>query len=510
MSIAFEEIVCPVPAEQKTTTKIRLGQGSDGKWRYGLQLAAEFFDKTLDVKPTEEGKGFDDRDAAFVECCKDCIARWRSVNDLRVVGTIAWLEQSLEGEAAPAAETVVESAAPVVAPTVTYVSQTPPVEEPVRSMKGHRLIEQTLSMFADDGFKRIEFVKLKLRATSPIVAEIHLGEQGDAWHWALWAEWVKLDQKGSLDLRHRLTLPELDSNLPGSPFADTKLAAEIAAAEALKEVVSRVCMRTAIDVGRHIEALKAGEDSGAERSYWPDVPAEAPGPVINASGEVAATESSATLPEASPVAIGVDVGTGDSKTAVVVFERETGAIIAEGSSVEAVSAEVAAYNAEIHEVEQELSAAHCLLEDLTEQRKEAKQHLKDVVGRLRDLRRAGPPRTVAKSAVEAKATEPTNGTATLTLGTHGAVEVTTTAAAPKYTGNWRDIPFAELQKYGLKPGLVEVCAENPKMPIKTFGDWADWCSKHQVTEIAKVGQAKAERIADAYEKFWKDNPELVR
>ena len=70
--------------------------------------------------------------------------------------------------------------------------------------------------------------------------------------------------------------------------------------------------------------------------------------------------------------------------------------------------------------------------------------------------------------------------------------------------SWRSTTVEEL---GLPTGLCDSLRQNPETSIETLGDLVTWQERHgdhhsPLTLIPKVGQGKAEKIADACEAFW--------
>ncbi len=77
----------------------------------------------------------------------------------------------------------------------------------------------------------------------------------------------------------------------------------------------------------------------------------------------------------------------------------------------------------------------------------------------------------------------------------GPEEETTTAQS------WRDVPLSELD---IPAGILRLLYE---ADIETVGQLADYTiTGKPLTSIAGIGEAKAERIEEALEKFWDDHP----
>lgn len=72
---------------------------------------------------------------------------------------------------------------------------------------------------------------------------------------------------------------------------------------------------------------------------------------------------------------------------------------------------------------------------------------------------------------------------------------------------WRDVTTQDL---GLTPAIVEKLA-NHQPSIRTRGDIADWTADehHRLTDVKGIGQAAAEAIMDACDKWDDDHPQAV-
>ena len=78
------------------------------------------------------------------------------------------------------------------------------------------------------------------------------------------------------------------------------------------------------------------------------------------------------------------------------------------------------------------------------------------------------------------------------------------ASAPA-DDSWREVEISSLD---IADSLASKLYE---ASIETIGDLADWQSSgKQLTDIKGVGAAKADKIADAMEAFWKANPQYTR
>lgn len=90
---------------------------------------------------------------------------------------------------------------------------------------------------------------------------------------------------------------------------------------------------------------------------------------------------------------------------------------------------------------------------------------------------------------------------------NAAAEEESQAAEPSQTPDesWREVEISSLD---IADSLATKLYESS---IETIGDLTDWQSSgKQLTDIKGVGQAKADKIADAMEAFWKANPQYTR
>jgi hypothetical protein len=105
------------------------------------------------------------------------------------------------------------------------------------------------------------------------------------------------------------------------------------------------------------------------------------------------------------------------------------------------------------------------------------------------------------------ATGPTTDIAELATGENSTDNATaepakTFATAATSGDDWRKV---ELSKLDLPAGILSILAE---ADFTTIGQIADHtASGKRLTDIAKVGQAKAEKIEQAMEDFWRKNPQ---
>jgi hypothetical protein len=75
------------------------------------------------------------------------------------------------------------------------------------------------------------------------------------------------------------------------------------------------------------------------------------------------------------------------------------------------------------------------------------------------------------------------------------------APADDTSSSWRSVHIEKLADFGLPGPLIGILVE---AGITSVGAVADWTLTKPLTEIAGVGQAKAEKIADALEAFWRE------
>ena len=65
--------------------------------------------------------------------------------------------------------------------------------------------------------------------------------------------------------------------------------------------------------------------------------------------------------------------------------------------------------------------------------------------------------------------------------------------------SWRDVEISYLTQHGLSESIVNAIEDNG---INTIGKLADFTEKNPLTDLKKIGQAKAEAIEKALESFW--------
>jgi len=499
------EDVCPLPPELGTYVTLRTARFDDGLWRFGALMGSTFSDAKIDKQPIvgKDEQAFETQEQATEACLQHCVALWKMLpNDQRIVDTIAFLLgtgndaddeewETVEEDELPAAEATAEAAPEVVAAEVPALELDPACEA-----------------WADTkDFTALTVIRVPLRdSLRECVAAVRIGLGGDNWHYAVEIDASTMN-KGRVF--NKLT--------KDSPSCETPQEAEAAGLAELLKTVQPIDMRLAIDVTTFLNAAAADEIDrfdpkvftyyGVKHGSSEDAAAIAAAPdgevIAMETAEQAAVAQGLIEPVAEPV-VEQAVETPPPVVAVTppVKARKTHA------------EKLAEYEQELQRAEQRVARASAYVEEMNNERKSAKESLKEATSYYIELERRGPPWPEAEKPIFAPAAEvvveaAATPTATLTLGGEQVevkVDQPTTAAA----GDWQSLSFDVLAMHGLKPGIIEICAENPPMPIKTLGDWTTWCGKYQPTEIARIGQAKADAIADAFEKFWAANPAYTR
>lgn len=87
----------------------------------------------------------------------------------------------------------------------------------------------------------------------------------------------------------------------------------------------------------------------------------------------------------------------------------------------------------------------------------------------------------------------------------GASGITPETDASPADTSWRDRPL----KDAISVGVVVNALEAQPSPVVTMGQFADWQNTpgNTLTNLAGVGQAKADKAADQLAEFWKANPQ---
>jgi len=483
------EDACPLPPELGTYVTLRTAKFDDGLWRFGALMGSTFSDAKLDKQPLKEEPSFETQEQATEACLQHCVALWKMLpSDQRIVDTIAFLlgtgndaddEEwgTVEDDEVPATEATAE-----LPPAVPLIA---------------------VNWAECNDFTVLVEIKVPLRdSLRECVASVRMGCRDGNWHYT-----VEIDastvNKGRVF--NKLT--------KDSPFCETLQEAEAAGLAELLKTVQPIDMRLAIDVTTFLNAAAADEIDRTDPKTFAYYGIVEQGGSEDAAAIVAAPDGEAIAMDA------VEQAPAEQAPEPVVEQAvETPPpVVAATPPVKArkTHAErLAEYEQELQHAEQRVARASAYVDELKEACKGAKESLKDATSNYRDLKRSGPPEPEVEKPVAAPAAEvvveaAATPTATLTLGGEQVevkVDQPTTAAA----GDWQSLSFDVLAMHGLKPGIIEICAENPPMPIKTLGDWTTWCGKHQPTEIARIGQAKADAIADAFEKFWAANPAYTR
>jgi hypothetical protein len=81
-------------------------------------------------------------------------------------------------------------------------------------------------------------------------------------------------------------------------------------------------------------------------------------------------------------------------------------------------------------------------------------------------------------------------------------------AAPVPDESWRQVTLLDA---GVPAPICEKL-EGHSTPIVTIGDYSDFLAKswNKITDVAGIGQGKADKIADALVEYWKANPQHVQ
>jgi hypothetical protein len=78
-------------------------------------------------------------------------------------------------------------------------------------------------------------------------------------------------------------------------------------------------------------------------------------------------------------------------------------------------------------------------------------------------------------------------------------DVTDASEATPDTEDWRSVTVEQL---GISPAICKILRESQEKPIATLGDIADHCKEYQLTDLKKIGEAKAEKIQEAMDAYW--------
>lgn len=65
---------------------------------------------------------------------------------------------------------------------------------------------------------------------------------------------------------------------------------------------------------------------------------------------------------------------------------------------------------------------------------------------------------------------------------------------------WREVPLAAAIGESLPPSVLTALTE---AGLQTVGQFADFTSQHPLTDVAGIGPAKAEKVEQAFEEYWK-------
>jgi len=75
------------------------------------------------------------------------------------------------------------------------------------------------------------------------------------------------------------------------------------------------------------------------------------------------------------------------------------------------------------------------------------------------------------------------------------------AALDESSEAWRS---ATIEEIGIDPKICQLLRDNNK--IETLGQIADHCKDYELTDLKKIGKAKAEKIEAAMDAYWQAHP----
>lgn len=513
----IEELHAPLPESLGTFVTLRVAQftGIDGQWRAAARLGYTFGDaKCIDKTPTDAMDGYVNRDVAMSVCIEEVIELWKKLpEEPRIAETIRILKL-WHADKLPANTSYPPFEVEGEAPSVGFVGY-------------------DFNVFLDAAE-----IPVPVRASLPVTVAIRVGLRKDGqWGWGCFQH----DERkpgGGLD----------DVLTAKSMTATTRRQALLDACERLLTLWRPLDLRMCIDITQFKTDVELG-------NYDADTSGELP-----LDAELPADEAEAELPplDAELVAAEGMVEQPAAEASVAVTEGAEGSDLAQAEPTDAVNASAASaagdakqsaatrrapasragmtaqeeYDESIQQAEKDVANCSLAVEAAKEVVKFKKLELKEAMEHLSALHSYGAPKpkpagdkkdpikseptqaSQPKPSVETVATGDNpqeQATATLTLGGESVTVATSEAPAasgPVDPNAWRAVPISDLD---LLPGLVAILAENPSKPIKTIGDLADWTSaRRPLTEISKVGEAKAEKIEAALDDFWRKHPEFTR
>jgi hypothetical protein len=152
---------------------------------------------------------------------------------------------------------------------------------------------------------------------------------------------------------------------------------------------------------------------------------------------------------------------------------------------------------------QALIADHCLeIAKVKSLLKALNERYKADVTELQELIDSGPERHPLFDDTKVGVNAEVKCPAEMDRGSDTTAEVVPAATSDPDSA-WRATPIESL---GLSAGLCKILRECPDKTIATLGDIADWtASGKMLTDIPKIGEAKAVAIEEATEKFWAEN-----
>lgn len=518
-STFIEELHAPLPESLGTFVTLRVAQftGIDGQWRAAARLGYTFGDaKCIDKTPTDAMDPYVRREVALSACAEEVIELWKKLpEEPRIAETIRilklWYADKLPANASYPPFEVNEEA-----PAVGFTG------------------------FDFNVFLDAAEISVPIRASLPVTVAVRVGLRKDGlWGWGCFQRDTRKPDDRGLD----------DVLTAKSMTATTRRQALLDACERLLTLWRPLDMRMCMDLAK----FKTDVEDGL---FDADTSGELPLDELQDPGFVSIGDETVTEQPAAEASVAVTEGAEGSDLAQAgptdAISQDASAASANGDAQQpaasppapaacsvtaSVMTPLEAYEEDVQQAEKDVANCSLAVEAAKEVVKFKKAELKEAMEHLSALHRTGAPK--CKPAGDKKAPikpEPTQAaqskpsaetvatsdkpqeqpTATLTLGGSN-VEVKTSeapaaaagpAAGPVDPNAWRAVPISDLD---LLPGLVAILAENPSKPIKTIGDLADWTSaRRPLTEISKVGEAKAEKIEAALDGFWRKHPEFTR
>lgn len=514
----IEELHAPLPESLGTYVTLRVAQftGIDGQWRAAARLGYTFGDaKCIDKTPTDAMNGYVNREVALSVCMEEVIELWKKLPDEpRFAETIRILKL-WHADKLPANASYPPFVTDEEAPAVGFVGY-------------------DFNVFLD----AVE-LPVPIRPSLPVTVAIRVGLRKDGqWGWGCFQH-DERKPDGGLD----------DQLTAKSMTAATRRQALLDACERLLTLWRPLDLRMCIDITGFKTDVESGvydADTGSELPLDEELPEEP-------QAEDATTEELPPL-DAALIAAESEYEQSAAEASAAVTEGAEGSDLAQAEPTDAITPDASAasaagdaqpsvvnrpapaarqgmtsleiYQESLQQAEKDVADCSLAVEAAKKVVKFRKAELKEAMEYLSDLHSKGPPKEktagdkkdqikpvsepVAKQAADENPSVATNE-AVLTLGGENvtvAVSESPATAGPVDPNAWRAVPISDLN---LLPGLVAILAENPSKPIKTIGDLADWsAARRPLTEISKVGEAKAEKIEAAMDEFWRKHPEFTR